>query len=157
MDDRPPACAKCRPPVDVFRPLSGIGPVLSPVELDAEKVFLPAHVEARDEPAERVEHRYLGSRCRKAGVEESQPRTAFLWRLGATVDQPQNRPKPGNSTGAGMPGDYRLNVDDFDIGRMGERIESLNCVQARDSPADVEGGSGCSRDRQVADFGDLAA
>jgi hypothetical protein len=89
-------------PLDVPMALPRIGPVMRALEVDADEILAPAHVDDRHQDAIVVEHWYLCLRSRKPVAYEQQPCQRLPRRFGTGVDVFERPAKLLEAANAGM-------------------------------------------------------
>ena len=108
------------------------------VEVDADEVVAPPHIDDGDKDAVLVEHGYLRFRSRESRLHEQQSRQRFVRRLRAAVDQVKCPTELRQTADARMRLCDRLDIADLHVGRIHERVDTLDARDEFEAPADIE-------------------
>ena len=146
----------CSTTYGVTFPLLGIKPMVFALEVDADQVLLPAHVDARNQFAIVAVDADLGLRRGKAGPHESQACQRLVRRLGAAVDKRQRLVELPQVPGARVCVGNCHDLHRLEAGGVHQGVDTLHSLGGVEAPAQVECGSRGRGHRKTAGRPDLA-
>lgn len=129
---------------------------MSAVEVHADEVIAPAYIDDGDKNAVLVEHGDLRLRSRESRSHEQQSGQRLVRRLGATVDHIKRPTKLCQTTGARMQRRNRFDIADLHVGRIHERIDTVDARDEIQAPADIESCAGGGGHAHAVDASSLA-